>query len=265
MQDLVERAKAGDRAAMEELLAAVAPAVRRFGMRMCRSDADADDVLQETLVAVATHIGDFEGRSALTSWLFSLARSACARRRRGLKNQPPVPSDGLPEHADEQPSPERRFESAELASVLTQALDRLPEDYREAILLRDMEGLTAPEAATALGISVDALKSRLHRARGALRSELAAVLEPPPAALGAGSPCPDVATMLSRKLEGELRPQDCADMERHVATCSSCAAACDGLKAALATCRRAAEGDVSPEIKARIRAALDVAMASRAR
>ena len=80
---LVERARSGDAKALEELLASVAPAVERFGLRMCRNPDDADDVLQDTLLTIATHLGDFEGRSSLLSWVFTLARTACARRRRG--------------------------------------------------------------------------------------------------------------------------------------------------------------------------------------
>ncbi len=84
----VARAKAGDRVALEHVLAKVAPSVYRFGLRMCGNAHDADDVLQDTLVQVSEHLSQFEGRSALTSWVFTLARTACSRRRRGLKNRP---------------------------------------------------------------------------------------------------------------------------------------------------------------------------------
>jgi RNA polymerase sigma-70 factor (ECF subfamily) len=215
-------------------------------MRMCRNPHDADDVLQDTLLSIATHLPEFEGRSSLQSWVFALTRSACARRQRGLKNQPPVPDV---EHPDESPSPEARAASRELSTALTRALDALPEDQREVILLRDVEGLTAPEAAMAIGIKVDALKSRLHRARSALRASLAPLLDSP-------STCPDVAAQWSRHLEGDLSATDCATMEKHVATCPSCATACDSLKQALVACRRAAGEPVPPEVQARVKAAV---------
>jgi RNA polymerase sigma-70 factor (ECF subfamily) len=254
MDPLVERARSGDTAALEELLAGVAPAIRRFGVRMCRDPHDADDVLQDTLLGIATHLGEYEGRASFLSWVFTLTRTACARRRRGAKNRPHEGEDAVARKSDDAPTPEDRAADRELAHALRGALDALSEEHREVILLRDVEGLTAAEAAVALGVSVDALKSRLHRAREALRRRLAPVLEvvgPKP------SPgCPDVAALWSRKLEGDLSQADCATMEKHLATCPACGAACDALKRALLACRRSAQADVSPEIQARVKAAV---------
>lgn len=254
MDDVVVRAQRGDAAALEELLGSVAPTVLRFARRMCKSDADADDVLQDTLLAAATHLGEFEGRSSLSSWLFALARSACARKRRGLANRPAEDAAVLVTQADTGPSPESQVETIELAAALERALARMPDDYREVLLLRDVEGLTAPEAADAIGIGVDALKSRLHRARGALRDALVASMEP---SVPAPQGCPDVVQALSQKLEGELTPADCARMESHLAGCPSCRAACNALEGALASCRRAKDATISPEIRSRLERALD--------
>ncbi|MFO0762227.1 MAG: RNA polymerase sigma factor [Byssovorax sp.] len=254
MDPKVERAKQGDSAALEELLESVAPAILRFGRSMCKNESDADDVLQDTLLAVATHLGEFEGRSSLTSWIFSLTRSACTRRRRGRKNQPHQSDDDLVEHPDLGPTPETAAADQELRGALGRALDALPDDYREVLLLRDVEGLTAPEAAETLGISTDALKSRLHRARGALREALRPVLEPSPASARPG--CPDVAAFWSLNLEGDLAPQDCATMEKHVATCPACGMACDTLKRALSACRRVGQGEVPKEIQMRVKRAI---------
>jgi RNA polymerase sigma-70 factor (ECF subfamily) len=245
-EGFVERAKKGDAVALERVLAEIAPAVRRFGMRMCKNPDDADDVLQDTLLTIATHLPEFEGRASLQSWVFALTRSACARKRRGLKNQPPVPDV---ERVDEAPSPEARAANREIGAALTRALDDLPEEQREVVLLRDVEGLSGPEAAAAIGITVDALKSRLHRARSALRVSLTPLLESP-------STCPDVAMQWSRKLEGDLSTVDCALMEKHVTTCPTCAAACDALKDALLACRRSAGQPVPPEVQARVKAAV---------
>src|SRR5690606_3525868 len=97
LTDIIARAKTGDRQALETVLAQVAPAVHRFGLRMCRNVHDAEDVLQDTLLNIAKHLGEFEGRSSLSSWVFALTRSACARKRRGLKNQPPASDTHLSE------------------------------------------------------------------------------------------------------------------------------------------------------------------------
>jgi len=251
---LVLRARSGNADALEQLLTGVAPALERFGRRMCGNAHDADDVLQDTLLLVATHLGEFEGRSSLLSWVFTLARSACARRRRGAKNQPPVSADLALEARDPTANPEERAAARELGSALGRALDALPEGYREVILLRDVEGLSAPDVAMALGVSVDAVKSRLHRARESLRATLKPVLEPD--ALEPTPRCPEVTALWSSKLEGDLSQHDCATMEDHVKTCPACATACDALKKALLACRLSATAEVRPEVQARVRAAV---------
>ncbi len=256
MDPTVLLAQSGDRKALEAVLASVAPSIHRFGLRMCKNEHDADDVLQDTLISVARHLGEFEGRSSLTSWVFMLAKTACTRRRRGLKNRPHDGDDRLVEEADDLPSPEARYADQELGEALKRALDALVEDHREVILLRDIEGLTATETASALGISVDAVKSRLHRAREALRSELRPLMEP--SRPTPSETCPDVVAMWSRKLEGDLSQSDCSAMEKHIVTCPSCSAACDTLKRALLACRRVNEAAVPPEVQARVRDAMRI-------
>lgn len=236
---------------MEGLLASVAPSIRRFAARMCRNEADADDVLQDALLSIATNLDSFEGRSSLPSWAFTVARTACSRRRRGKKNEPGVADSALDAHAAEAPGPEDRASSRETSEMVAQALARLPDDYREVLLLRDAEGLTAPEAAVILGVSIDALKSRLHRARAALRDALRPVLDAdvPPASPA----CPDVVRALSQKLEDELDANACAEMEKHVEGCASCARTCDAMKDALRACRSSSAAELTPEIRERIR------------
>jgi RNA polymerase sigma-70 factor, ECF subfamily len=250
---LVHRARSGEAAALEELLADVAPSVERFGRRMCKNPHDAADVLQDTLLAIATHLGEFEGRSSLRSWVLALTRSACVRRRRGLKNQPHLSEGEAPEARDTAASPEEQAADRELAQALTRALDGLSDEHREVILLRDVEGLSAPDAAIALGVSVDALKSRLHRARESLRAALKPLLEPD--AAPASPTCPEVVTLWSKKLEGDLTQDDCAAMEQHLRSCPACTAACDALKEALLACRRSASSAVSPELARGVKAA----------
>ena len=254
LDELVARAQRGEREALEAVLAALAPSVHRFGLRMCKNVHDADDVLQDTLINIASHLGDFEGRSSLSSWAFALTRSACARRRRGLKNQPPVSDERMAEAPDHAPTPEAHAADHELASALSRALDGLSDEHREVILLRDIEGLSAPEAASSVGISVDALKSRLHRAREALRVALRPLLEPasPPSPSG----CPEVALLWSKKLEGDLSQGDCSAMEKHLASCPACGASCDALRRALLASQRVRTEDVPPELQARVKAAV---------
>lgn len=250
---MLDRARAGDNQAMEALLRSLAPSIHRFGLKMCRHPADADDILQDTLLSVTENLQAFEGRSSLTSWVFALTRSACSRRRRGLKNQPPVDDPEHLERSDANANPERDAVERQLAARIDRALDGLPDDYREAILLRDVENLTAPEAADAIGISVAALKSRLHRARAALRAALEPIFEEPrPAKTG----CPDILELWSRKMEDDLSPEDCATVEEHIENCEACAMTCDALRSALRACRNLTTDTVPESVQERIRSAL---------
>lgn len=250
----IHAAQAGDATALESVLAAVAPQIRRFGVRLCGNSADADDVLQDTLLQVATQLPSFEGRSSLSSWVFTITRTACSRRRRGLKNKPGVPMDDVRGMVDEAPTPEGATAGAELRAHLTRAFDGLAEEHREVLLLRDMEDLSAAETAEVLGISVAAVKSRLHRARAALRDAVGA----PPGSPAQAPSCPDVALLWSRQLEGDLSATDCAGMEAHVAHCPGCSAACDVLKDALGACRAFRDLDVPASVQDRVKAAVEL-------
>lgn len=247
---LIERAQKGDTAALQAVLQEVAPAVHRFGMRMCRHEADAEEVMQDTLLAIAKNLKSFEGRSSLTSWVFTLARTACSRRRRGQKNQPHVSDEDAPEPIAHAPNPEEAATNRQLADRVADAIDSLSAEQREVLQLRDVEGLSGEETAEALGITLDAMKSRLHRARAALERKLRSSLEPPKPS------CPDVAAMFSKKLEGELDENMCAQMQKHLDGCPRCTDSCQVLNDALTACRSSTAKKVPPEVQERIRSAI---------
>lgn len=249
--ETLARAQRGEPDAMQRLLEALAPTLHRFAKRLCGDSPDVDDAVQDALVTIARKVSEFEGRSSLTSWSYAVTRSACSHRRRGLKNRPPVEDEHAEQRPSDDKSPEALASDSELSRAVRAVLETLPEDYREVLVLRDIEGLTAPEAAEAVGLTVDALKSRLHRARAALRKALSPWLEPKAAgevsdASGRGVACPDVVEMLSRKLEGELTTADCAAMEKHVEHCPRCKGACTALTRALGSCARIATDEEVP-------------------
>ena len=168
---LLTSAQAGDPAALQELLRLQRATVFRYGLRVCRNTEDTEDAVQETLWAAARSIGSFRRAAAITTWLFTIVRNKCYRLLRHRHTEPDL-ADVLPT-----PAPgdaEDEMAAREIGRILAAALSRLEPGHREVILLRDVEGLTAPEAADRLGLSVQALKSRLHRARAALREEAAA-------------------------------------------------------------------------------------------
>ena len=261
--ELLTAARRGDRAALEALLVRYQPHLYRFGLRMCGNVEDAGDVAQESLISMARSFENFRGDSSVSSWLYTIARRFCIKKRRRSKFAPAreesldAPgNDAVQRLADRGPSPERQATNREIATVLTQAIDALDPAYREVLVLRDIEGLSAPEVAKVLGVSVGAVKSRLHRARLGVRQTVAPMLSGPGAGSPRGATCPDVLTLFSQHLEGDIDPSVCATMEAHLAQCRHCSDACESLKRTLAVCRELPTPDVPASIETSIRAAI---------
>ncbi|HYG68944.1 MAG TPA: sigma-70 family RNA polymerase sigma factor, partial [Anaeromyxobacteraceae bacterium] len=195
---LLDRARGGDRDALEALLARHQHRVYGFGMKMCRDAEDAKDVLQDTLLAAARNVRDFRGASSVSTWLYTIARSFCIKHRRRSKFAPEAeesleaPAIAKAAHALADPSraPDESLAGRQVQAALERAVAALDPMYREVLVLRDMEGLTAPEVAEVLGLTVEAVKSRLHRARLAVRETVAPLLGAPGASKPAATPPP---------------------------------------------------------------------------
>ena len=258
-QALLHAIGTGDDRALATLLERYAPAVYRFGARMCRDPEDAKDVMQETLLAAARGLRSFQGASSLSTWLFTIARSFCIKKRRKRAGEPEhvasLESEETGAVAAPIPAPDEATGDREIAQALDAAIGALDPMYREVLVLRDVEGLTAPEVASVLGIGVDAVKSRLHRARVAVRDRMTPLLTPSEPAAPAA--CPDLVPVLSQYIEGDIGPDQCAAMEKHVASCPRCQARCDSLRSTLALCRRSAQSGVVPtDVQEAVRQAL---------
>jgi len=252
-QHLLERARAGDRSAIETLLERHQAQVYRFGLKMCGDPEDAKDVLQETLLSAARGVRDFRGASSISTWLYAIARNYCIKRRRRSKFAPErersldtEPTAEARNLADPALVPDEALATKEIERALEHAIGGLEPTYREVLLLRDVEGLTAPEVAEVLGVSVQAVKSRLHRARLTVRAAVAPLLGIPTDGLAAAGTCPDVLAVFSQHLEGDISTETCAEMERHLAGCARCRGACDSLKRTLALCHAAGPGAAVP-------------------
>lgn len=187
-QTLVEKVKEGDYQAFEGLVNRYEGRVYRLAMRMLRNPQDAEDALQESFLQVYRGLKSFEGRSTFSTWLFRLATNVCLMKIRHRETEPakllPL-EDYLPQHEDgEHPQiqkwperPEDVLLNKESREKMLEALEELPAEYRAVFILRDVEGLSNVEAGETLGISVAAVKSRLHRARLTLRGMLAGYFE----------------------------------------------------------------------------------------
>jgi RNA polymerase sigma-70 factor (ECF subfamily) len=269
--ELLEAARAGSGEALEALLERHEARLYRFARRLCRHREDAEDVLQESLLAAARGIPGFRGASSLGTWLYTIARSFCIKKRRRSVFAPAEVSldteaSAARGVADPARRPDEALEASRLEAALERAIAALDRPYREVLLLRDVEGLPAAEVARVTGLSVAAVKPRLHRARGRIRDALAPLMAPrgEAAATPLARPCPDIVRLFSRHLEGDVSARTCASMEKHLASCPRCTAACDGLKEVLRLCRTAPEPEVPAEVQDRLRRAVHELVAGRA-
>lgn len=262
---ILEAARGGDGRALEALIERHQAQVYRFGMKMCRHPEDAKDVLQDTLLALARGIRDFRGGASLSTWLYTVARSFCIKKRRHRKSAP-VAEVSLEDEAAAAASvpeagqaPDDALAGKQVERAIEEALAALAPMYREVLVLRDVEGLSAAEVAEVVGVSVDAVKSRLHRARLAVRAHVAPLLSLPAEASAPApgkSACPDVLTLFSKRLEEEISAGACAEMERHLQGCSRCRGACDSLRRTLLLCRTVPSGEVPASVQTSVRVAL---------
>jgi RNA polymerase sigma-70 factor (ECF subfamily) len=245
-RQLILAAQGGDREAAVSLLERYRDSVYRFGMRMCQNVADAEDVLQETLLTAAQKLKSYRGEASFSSWLYAIARSGCSRRHRATRRQTEL--DDLDAVVDSAPRPDEVLIKVRVRAILERALATLDTAYREVLLLRDVEGLTAPEVADALGLSVPAVKSRLHRARLMLRDRVERLIlsqpgvPPPPR-------CPDVVAWLGQRLEQELTAGECAQLETHLAKCADPVGRFDPLRRLLGACAAGHGAQVSEKLK----------------
>jgi len=180
-EDLVQRGAEGDRAAFEELVERHGSALFSFAARACGSARDAEDAVQDSLLAAWRHANTFRGEASARSWLFSVLLHACHRGRRRRAGEPEhhATIEEAASLAADLPDAVERAASGEASAMLERALSMLSHDSREILLLRDIEGLSGPETAAALGLSLAAMKSRLHRARIELKQRADALLGRP--------------------------------------------------------------------------------------
>lgn len=173
----------GDDAAYEALVRQNAGRMLAVARRLLRNEEDAQDAVQDAFLSAFQSLDRFEGGSKVSTWLHRIAVNAALMRLRARKARPEEPIDALlPRFADSGHhvdipaawpiSGEQLVQRHETVLRVRQAIDRLPENYRNVLLLRDIEGLSTDEAARALGVNSNSTKVRLHRARLALRTLL---------------------------------------------------------------------------------------------
>jgi RNA polymerase sigma-70 factor (ECF subfamily) len=178
---LVRSSAAGDAAAFERLVERHQAALYRYAARLCGDDREAEDALQDGLLAAWRGAGTFRGEASARTWLFQVVIHACRRRHRRRSGEPERHDDVSEATAleDAGPRPDERVAARQVGAALDRALAVMAPEAREVLLLRDVEGLSGDETAEALGIGLAAMKSRLHRARLELKERVEALLGHP--------------------------------------------------------------------------------------
>ncbi len=183
--DLIRAAQEGDREAFDRLVEAHYRTVYNTAYRMLGRPSAASDATQAVFVRVWEALSSFRGDASLSTWLYRITMNVCLDELRRRKNQPlslteeddegePASERDMPDTSDE---PARTTEQRDLQRLVHEAISRLTEDFRTVIVLYDLRGLSYREVSSVLDIPLGTVKSRLNRARKALREEMAPYME----------------------------------------------------------------------------------------
>lgn len=180
--DLISAAVARDEAAIRAIMKQHNRRLFRVARSVLGDDAEAEDAVQDAYVRAFQALADFRGDSSLGTWLTRIVLNEALQRRRRRQAAAAVPIDteqapqgqviSFPLSSSQSPDPERAMLQRELFRLLERAIDRLPDDFRTVLVARAIEGLTVEETAEALALQPETVKTRLHRARRLLRSEI---------------------------------------------------------------------------------------------
>lgn len=197
------RVRSGERALFEILIRRHDQQLFRAARAILGDDGEAEDAVQQAWLLAYSKLGQFSGQAKLSTWLTRIVINEALARRPRLRlleelEMEPAP----PDEASAAPGPEQAAGLRELAHILEQAVDKLPELYRVVFVLREVQGLSTAETAECLGASEDAVKVRLHRAKAQLREVVASRLEDaaPDAWTFLGSRCDRMVALVMSKL-----------------------------------------------------------------
>jgi RNA polymerase sigma factor (sigma-70 family) len=165
--EIITAACEGDIEALEQILLQYHPAITRFARKFCATPEDVEDAVQETLWIAAQKIGTLRVAKAYISWLFRIVQYQCYRLLRHKQYEEGLDTLIGLDYADESPE-----YGTLLKHDVVAALAQLPSPYRQVFIMRDIQGLTAPEVSEQLNLTLETVKSRLHRARRSMREAL---------------------------------------------------------------------------------------------
>jgi RNA polymerase sigma-70 factor (ECF subfamily) len=170
--DLEHRLRRGDPRAFEELVIAYQHRVFGVALRMLRNRGEAEEIAQEVFLRVHRAVEDFRGEAKLSTWLYAITSRLCLNRLASGERRVSREGEESLERLRADADPAAHVERVELEAALQRAITELPEERRIMVVLRDFEGLSYEEIATALDLPLGTVRSRLHRARTDLKEKL---------------------------------------------------------------------------------------------
>lgn len=254
---------------VEQAIGLLQNTVFSFSMKMCGHREDAEDTMQEVLIRSIKHLSKLDNPNALAAWLYTVTRNRCHRMRRRPLDQEAhkVSIDDLMPDDEElkallegDGSPERRAMHAEESRLLHEAVLHIPTPLRLVLVLHDMEELSSEQIAEILGLQVGTVRVRLHRARLAVRKQMATLLKGLPdagkkvnhSAKSRPAECRKLFANLSEYLDKRVEPRTCDEMKSHIEKCPACIAFLNDLREAVDRCR-SLQVECDPAVARRIR------------
>lgn len=254
MQQMHARHRAAE--AIQQLMETNGSRMYGLALKLCRDQAEAEDLVQDTFLQAYRKWGQFEGRSEPTSWLYTIASRLCQRRQRRRSGEPlqvesltellPVGEATIAEIPSAQATPLDEHLRKEAQQRVDEELAELPVHLRLPLVLKDIAELSVSEVATILGIKEATVKTRVHRARLALRRAMAEALprRPSPPPEHAQSVCLDLLSAKQEALDrGVDFPVPAAEL------CSHCQSLLSTLEFTQDICRHLDGGDLPPELR----------------
>ena len=230
---LLESLRKGAPGAVDELLRLYQGKIFNLAMSILKNESDAEEAAQDVFMTVIRKVGTFQGNSAFYSWIYRICVNTCLMRLRGKRRNETVSiEEFMPVFTDEgmHASPmddwskevERDALNEELGQMIRKFTEELSEKYRVVFVLSDVEGLSNEETAKILGLTVPAIKSRLHRARLYLREQLSRYLRK--GKPGDAMICKELAYMLADYCNGSMDPRLREELDDHLSRCEPCMA-----------------------------------------
>lgn len=270
--EIVKQMRMGDAQAYEEVVGRYVPRLYALAYGIIRDPMEAQDAVQDALTAMVRRLGEFHERATLATWLYRITVNASLDRLRSRRKMgdtisleeflPRFTEDGrfTEEVVDWSNAPLERLLSSEAEKRIQQAIASLPEEQRVVLVLKDLEGLSLAEIGKTLDLSLPAVKSRLHRARLALRGVLASYFSDeqssrpprPKARRKHKHTCQALVELLCDYLEGDLPPEEKKELDRHMMDCPPCLAFLNTYRKTAQLCRSLRPQDIPEQVRTRL-------------